>query len=65
MATYNTQRRWTEQEDEQLRELAKAGKSVKQISEITGRTIGSLRHRGRVLSITFAKTYAALRSMSG
>lgn len=57
MAIYGEQqRRWTEQEDEQLRVLAKAGTSIREIGEIIGRSAGSVRNRAATLSIALART---------
>jgi IS30 family transposase len=57
----SNQVRWTPEEDERLRALAKAGKSVNEISNEMGRSRGSIRQRAEVLSINIAKTARHLR----
>src|SRR5262249_53117903 len=52
------QSRWTEREDRRLRELAKAGLSLKEISGQIGRSWDSVRCRAAKLSIAVAKTPA-------
>jgi hypothetical protein len=54
MTTYQTQTRWTQEEDEQLRELAKAGKSASEISKAMARSLKPVRHRAALLSIAIA-----------
>jgi hypothetical protein len=61
MATFRTHHRWTEQDDKQLRELAKAGKSIKEISEVIGRPPGSVRNRAMLQSIAIARAPHRLR----
>lgn len=62
--TYKTKKPWTEQEDQQLRELAKAGKSMKEISEKIGRPTSRVRERAKYLSIAVAKITPRLRSLA-
>ena len=56
MPIFRTQHRWTEQQDEQLRELAKAGKSLREIGQLLGRSPGAVRNRAMLQSIAIAKT---------
>ena len=44
MPTYETQKRWTQHDGDLLRELAKSGKSAKEICEAIGRTLAAVRH---------------------
>ena len=53
--------RWSEREDQQLRELARAGKSINDISKQIGRPVGSVRARAEKLSVRIAKTTPRLR----
>jgi len=61
MATLRTQHYWTEQDDQRLRELAKAGKSLKEISRVIGRSPGAVRGRAVLQSIEIAKAPHSLR----
>ena len=54
MPTYETQKRWTQHDDDLLRELAKSGKSAKEICEAIGRTLAAVRHRAQLLSVAIA-----------
>jgi hypothetical protein len=53
-------RRWTSDEDEQLRELARAGKNALEISNALTRSPSAVRRRAEVLSIMIvAKAFRA------
>jgi predicted transcriptional regulator len=57
----SAQVRWKPEEDERLRALAKAGKSVNEIANEMGRSRGSVRQRAEVLCVNIAKVARHLR----
>lgn len=55
------QQSWTSEQDQQLRELAKAGNSADEISDKMRRSVGSIRHRATVIAVKIAKKPRHLR----